>query len=78
MRLKDARKGLGLGRLRASKMCGMRPPDLFRIETGKRTPGIKVAMRTAQGLGLDPREIDEFGPAVAEAEAAGLVVDEER
>lgn len=76
MRLKDARKDLGLGRLRASKMCGMRPPDLLRIETGKRTPRIETAMRICRALGLDPHEIDEFAPTVAEAEAAGLVVDE--
>lgn len=80
MKLKDARKGLGLGRLRASKMCGMRPPELLRIETGKRVPGLKVAMRIARGLSLDVREIDEFGPAMAEAgdmRAAGLYEDEE-
>ncbi len=78
MKLKDARKGQGLGRLRVSKMCGMRPSDLLRIETGKRTPRIGTAMKICRALSLNPREIDEFGPAVADAEAAGLVVDEER
>ncbi len=78
MKLKEARSKAGFGTTKLAHLAGVDRPGLHRIEAGLRVPGIGTAMKICRALGLDPREIDEFGPAVAKAEAAGLVVDQER
>ena len=77
MKLKEARVGAGIGREKAARMAGMDRAGLYKIETGKRVPGIEVATRIARALAVSLSEIDEFAPALARAEAAGLVVNEE-
>ncbi len=76
MKLKEARVKAGFGTTRAARLAGVDRPGLYRIEAGLRVPGIETATKIARVLNLDVREIEEFGPAVAKAEAAGLVVDE--
>ena len=77
MKLKEARIGVGIGREKAARLAGMDRAGLYKIETGKRVPGIEVATRIARVLAVNLSEIDEFAPALAKVEAAGLVVNEE-
>jgi len=74
MRLKQAKREAGIGRVKAGKMTGVDASTIYRIEAGLRTPGIETATRICRGLGLDVRRIDEFRPALEEAEAAGVVI----
>ncbi len=74
MRLEEARRAKGLGRLRAARMAGMDRPGLFRIEKGHRTPGLEVALRISAALDLDPRDVDEFAPALERVGATGLAL----
>ncbi|MDP9476637.1 MAG: helix-turn-helix transcriptional regulator [Actinomycetota bacterium] len=76
MKLKEARVKAGFGTTKLAHLAGVDRPGLYRIEAGLRVPGIETATKIARVLGLDVRVVDEFGPAVAKAEAAGLVVDE--
>ncbi len=76
MKLKEARVGAGIGREKAARLAGMDRASLYKIETGKRVPGIEVATRIARVLAVKLSEIDEFAPALAKAEAAGLVMNE--
>ena len=73
MRLKEARLDAGVGRVKAAKLTGIDASTIYKIEVGQRTPGIATATRICRGLGLDPRDIDEFLPALKEAGAAGVV-----
>ncbi len=74
MKLKEARKKAGYGRPKASRLCNIDYPSLYRIETGARVPRIETVMRISEALGLDPWTIDEFRPTLEKAEAAGLIV----
>ncbi len=77
VKLKEARVGVGIGREKAARLAGIDRAGLYKIETGKRVPGIEVATRIARVLAVKLSDIDEFAPALAKAESAGLVVNEE-
>ena len=72
MKLKEARRRAGLGRVKAAKLSGVDASSIFRYETGRRVPGIENATRIARALGVGTGEVDEFRPALEEAEAAGI------
>jgi transcriptional regulator with XRE-family HTH domain len=74
MKLMEARLELGLGRIRAAKLCGMDKAELYKIETGRRVPRAGVALRIARALGLDPHAVEEFEPALGDVEALGLIM----
>ncbi len=77
VKLKEVRVGAGIGREKAARLAGMDRAGLYKIETGKRVPGIEVATRIARSLAVNLSEIDEFAPALAKAQAAGLVIYDE-
>lgn len=72
--MEEARRKMGIGRLRAARMVGIDCPGLLRIEKGRRVPGIEIVMRISRALELDPWCVDEFLPALEKAKAAGLVL----
>jgi DNA-binding XRE family transcriptional regulator len=74
---KEARIRAGFGTMKVARLTGVDRPGLYRIEAGLRVPRIETATSIARVLDLDVRDIDEFGPAVSKAEAAGLTVSEE-
>ena len=75
MKLKEARMRAGFGRLRAAKRIGIDKTTLYRYEAGLVRPGIGAVMRISRGLGLeDPWQVEEFRPALKEAEEAGFAL----
>jgi transcriptional regulator with XRE-family HTH domain len=73
--LKEARIGAGLGREKCSALAGVNRALILRYETGKAVPGIVNAAKIARVIGVELDEVKEFEHAVAEAEAARLVVE---
>ena len=74
VKLREARQRAGYGRPKASRLCDIDYPSLYRIETGTRVPRIETVLRISEALHLDPWSIDEFVPTLEKAEAAGLIV----
>jgi transcriptional regulator with XRE-family HTH domain len=74
--LKEARIGAGLGREKCAALAGVNRALILRYETGQSVPGIVNAAKIARVIGVELDEIREFEHAVAEAEAARLVVDD--
>ena len=75
MKLKDARRRAGLGRVKAAKLWGTDASTLYRYEVGQRVPGIENATKIARALSVKPGEIDEFLPALKEAEDVRVVAE---
>jgi transcriptional regulator with XRE-family HTH domain len=74
--LKEARTGAGLGREKCAALAGVNRALILCYETGQSVPGIVNAAKIARVIGVGLDEIREFEHAVAEAEAARLVVDD--
>ncbi len=75
MALKEARIGAGLGREKCARLAGVNKALVLRYENGQAVPGIVNAAKIARVLGVELGEVKEFEHAVAEAEAARLVVE---
>ena len=73
--LKNARIGAGLGREKCAALSGVNRALILRYETGRAVPGIVNAAKIARVIGVDLDEVREFEHAMAQAEAARLVVD---
>ncbi len=56
-KLKQIRKGLELTQTDVAKRCGIAEPYYSEIETGKKTPSLKIAIRLAKSLGITVDEL---------------------
>jgi DNA-binding XRE family transcriptional regulator len=74
--LKAARIGAGLGREKCASLAGVNRTLILRYETGRAVPGIVNAAKIARVIGVGLDEIREFEHAMAQAEAARLVLDD--
>jgi len=72
--IREARKRVGIGLGRCSRLADVDVRSLIRYEQRRAQPGIRNAARIAAVLGVRVDEIDEFIPAVREVEAAGFVL----
>ncbi len=72
--LQEARVRAGLGRERCARFSGVNKALIFRYENQQAVAGIANAAKLARVIGVELHEVREFEHAVAEAEAAGLVI----
>jgi transcriptional regulator with XRE-family HTH domain len=72
--LREARRRVGLGRVKCAMLAGIDPPSLARYEAGRVQPGLVRALKIAKVLGVQADRVVEFLPALREAQDVGLAL----
>ena len=62
--LREARLRRLLSIRQLARRAGVAPTTIHLAETRRRAPQLLTVYRLSQALGLDPREIEEFWPAL--------------
>jgi transcriptional regulator with XRE-family HTH domain len=74
LRLRELRKGMGLGLEKCSRRADINVRTLIQYEQGRSRPGIVNAAKIARGLGVQIGEVAELRSALQEIEDLGYTL----